>query len=44
MIETMAVDPRTHRVFMPTADFAPPEPNPHGATIPGTFRVLVLEP
>jgi DNA-binding beta-propeller fold protein YncE len=46
---TMAVDPRTHRVFMPTADFAPPppatsEPNPHGATIPGTFRVLVLEP
>ena len=47
---TMAVDPKTHRVFMPTADFAPPstatleKPNPHGATIPGTFRVLVLEP
>ncbi len=47
---TMAVDPKTHRVFMPTADFSPPPPatpeipNPRGATIPGTFRVLVLEP
>jgi DNA-binding beta-propeller fold protein YncE len=47
---TMAVDPKTHRVFMPTADFSPPppatseNPNPRGAPIPGTFRVLVLEP
>ncbi len=47
---TMAVDPKTHRVFMPNADFGPPppatpeKPNPRGAMIPGTFRVLVLEP
>jgi DNA-binding beta-propeller fold protein YncE len=47
---TMAVDSKTHRVFMPTADFSPPlpatleTPNPRGAAIPGTFRVLVLEP
>jgi hypothetical protein len=47
---TMAVDPKTHRVFMPTADFGPPppatpdNPNPRGAMLPGSFRVLVLEP
>jgi DNA-binding beta-propeller fold protein YncE len=47
---TMAVDPKTHRVFMPTADFGPPppatpdKPNPRGAMLPGSFRVLVLEP
>jgi DNA-binding beta-propeller fold protein YncE len=47
---TMAVDPKTHRVFMPTADFGPPpaatpeKPSPRGAVIPGTFRILVLEP
>ena len=47
---TMAVDTKTHRLFMPNADFGPPppatpeKPNPRGAMIPGTFRVLVLEP
>jgi hypothetical protein len=47
---TMAVDTKTHRVFMPNADFGPPppatpeKPNPRGPMIPGTFRVLVLEP
>jgi DNA-binding beta-propeller fold protein YncE len=47
---TMAVDPKTHRVFMPTADFipAPPatpdNPKPHRSTAPGSFRILVLEP
>ncbi|MDR3415146.1 MAG: hypothetical protein P4L83_03075 [Nevskia sp.] len=47
---TMAVDAKTHRVFMPSADFGPapaptPEkPNPRRPMIPGTFRVLVLEP
>ena len=47
---TMAVDPKTHRLFMPTADFGPPppptpeKPNPHGPIIPGSFRLLVLEP
>lgn len=47
---TMAVDPTTHRLFLPTCDFGPvPEPtkdkpNPRAPMVPGTFRVLVLEP
>jgi DNA-binding beta-propeller fold protein YncE len=47
---TMAVDRVSHRIFMPTADFGPaPAPtkdqsHPRRAPIPGTFRVLVLEP
>jgi DNA-binding beta-propeller fold protein YncE len=47
---TMAVDEKTHRVFLPNADFAPAaastkdNPNPRRAMVPDTFRVLVLEP
>lgn len=47
---TMALDPATHRVFLVTADFGPPpaatpeHPHPRGAMLPGTFRLLVLEP
>lgn len=47
---TMALDRATHRVFLVTANFAPapaatPEhPHPRGAILPGTFRLLVLEP
>jgi DNA-binding beta-propeller fold protein YncE len=47
---TMAVDSKTHRLFMPSADFAPAAaptastPNPRRAMVPGSFRVLVLEP
>jgi DNA-binding beta-propeller fold protein YncE len=47
---TMAVDAKTHRVFMPSADFGPPpaptpeKPNPSRPMVPGSFRVLVLEP
>ena len=47
---TMAVDPTTHRLFLPTGDYGPappatPEnPHPRKPVIPGTFRVLVLEP
>ncbi|MDB5987256.1 MAG: YncE family protein [Nevskia sp.] len=47
---TMAVDNKTHRVFMPSADFTPAvapsanNPNPRRAMVPGTFRVLVLAP
>ena len=57
---TMAVDPQTHRVFLPTADFGqvvtsasyfgppppptPDKPNSRGAILPGSFRLLVLEP
>ena len=46
---TMAVDIKTHRVFMPSADWgpAPPtsgNPSPRRPMVPGSFRVLVLEP
>jgi DNA-binding beta-propeller fold protein YncE len=46
---TMAVDSKTHRVFLPSADFTVPSataenPKPRRTMIPGTFRVLVLEP
>ena len=43
---TIAVDERTHLVYMPTADFAPAmaggEPHKKRGTVPGTFRVLVV--
>lgn len=42
---TMTVDPATHRLYTPTADFAPvPEGSPAGTrptVVPGTFRVMV---
>jgi DNA-binding beta-propeller fold protein YncE len=43
----MALDQKTKRIFLPIADRAPPAPiaqtpNPRGAFIPGTFRVLVF--
>lgn len=47
---TMAVDPKTHRLFVPSADYepAPATTSEKAATrrkmIPGSFRVLVLEP
>lgn len=47
---TMALDLAKHRVFLVTADFGPPpaasatEPHPRPARLPGTFRLLVLEP
>ncbi len=47
---TMALDPSTHRVYLVTADFGPPppatpeQPHPRGAILPGSFRLLVLEP
>lgn len=45
--KTMAVDPKTHRLFVPSADYGPPEGEKPGARrkmIDGTFRVLVFEP
>jgi DNA-binding beta-propeller fold protein YncE len=45
---TLALDPRTHRIYLSTADFGPaPEPTPetpHPARpmLSGTFKVLVL--
>jgi DNA-binding beta-propeller fold protein YncE len=47
---TMAVDTKTHRVFMPSADWGPAaaptpgNPNPRRPMVPDSFRVLVLEP
>ena len=47
---TMALDLAKHRVFLVTADFGPPppataaEPHPRPTRMPGSFRLLVLEP
>ena len=46
---TMAVDEKTHRVFMPSADFSEVPSKKEGAgprrtIVPDTFRVLVLDP
>lgn len=46
----MAVDTKTHRLFLPSADFvaAPPatpeNPKPRRTVVAGSFRVLVMEP
>ena len=46
---TMALDPRTHRVYLVTAELtaapAPTSENPHPrpGVAPGTFRLLVVE-
>lgn len=46
---TMALDPKTHRVYMSTALFGPPpaptaeRPNPRPTVIPGSFTILVLD-
>jgi YVTN family beta-propeller protein len=45
--KTMGLDTKTHRVFLDTADFGPPQNpssggrGPRRAAVPGTFRVLV---
>jgi DNA-binding beta-propeller fold protein YncE len=47
---TMAVDTKTHRLFLPSADFTPAaaptpdNPNPRRKMVAGSFRVLVMEP
>jgi DNA-binding beta-propeller fold protein YncE len=44
----MALDLKTKRIFLPLSDRGPPPPptaqapNPRGAFIPGSFRVLVF--
>src|SRR5262249_30580271 len=46
---TIAVDPRTHRLFLPTAEFGPPpaatadNPRPRPTIVPGSFVVLVVQ-
>ena len=45
--KTMNLDPKTHNLFLTTADFGSPgaptkkHPHPQRAPIPGTFRVLI---
>jgi DNA-binding beta-propeller fold protein YncE len=45
---TMALDEKTHRVFLATADFGPPpsptadQPHPRPSLVPGSFRILVV--
>jgi hypothetical protein len=45
--KTMNIDPKTHNLFLTTADFGPApaptreKPKPQRSPIPGTFRVLV---
>jgi DNA-binding beta-propeller fold protein YncE len=45
---TMALDPRTHRLFVATAEFGPApaptagQPRPRPPIVPGTFTVIVL--
>lgn len=46
---TMALDPKTHLIYLPTADFGPaPEAGPGQPSrppmLPGSFRILVLDP
>src|SRR6202171_952391 len=46
--KTMAIDPKTHNLFLSTSDFDPPaaptekQPNPIARAKPGNFRVLVF--
>jgi YVTN family beta-propeller protein len=45
---TMALDPRTHRVYLVTAEFGPPpaptpeRPRPRPSIVPGSFTLLVV--
>ena len=47
---TMALDPKTHRIYLPTAQFAPaPSPSPGASPtrpsiVPNTFKLLVYAP
>ena len=47
---TMALDEKTHRVFLATAEFGPPpsptpeQPRPRPSMVPGSFTLLVLAP
>jgi DNA-binding beta-propeller fold protein YncE len=47
---TLALDPGSGRVYLPTSDFGPPpaptadRPHPRPSIVPETFRVLVLAP
>jgi YVTN family beta-propeller protein len=46
--KTMALDPRSHRLYLGRAQFGPApaptaeHPHPHGAMLPGSFAILVV--
>jgi len=39
---TMGVDPTTHRIYLPTAEFEAAKPGARPATKPGTFMIVVV--
>ena len=45
---TMALDPKTHRIYLATARFGPPpppspdHPHPRPGILPGTFMILLV--
>jgi hypothetical protein len=39
---TMAIDPTTHRIYLPTADYDDPKPGERPRPKPGTFKILVV--
>ena len=42
---TIALDPKTHRIYLPTAEFAPaPSPNTRPTIVPNTMRLLIYGP
>jgi YVTN family beta-propeller protein len=42
---TIALDPKTHRIYLPTADFGPPtEANGRPSILPNTMRLLIYGP
>jgi DNA-binding beta-propeller fold protein YncE len=42
---TMGLDLKTHNIFLPAADFAPPQPGERrGKMTPGSFVILVVSP
>ncbi len=42
---TIALDPKTHRIYLPTADFGPAaSPNARPSVVPNTMRLLVYGP
>jgi YVTN family beta-propeller protein len=42
---TIALDPKTHRIYLPTADFGPAaSPNGRPSILPNTMRLLVYAP
>jgi len=47
---TMALDPKTHKIYLPAAQFGPApaqtedNPHPHPPVVPGSFHLVVVSP